>query len=510
MQDHAAIARARIGRFMGIHKRIRSPWYRAAERAAVNREGLETVIAPPPQVFVSYASQDEARALAITRLLEESGVTVWFAPERILAGEYFGERIVHAIKHSRVLMLMCSPHSMGSDNVQREVDLTWRFHRRYLPVWISPQIEVPDRMLYALVSCQWIDAHSQPTEQWLPKLLRSLRAMGVEATNPARQPGEAGLLAEQIQTLSPAAPSIEPECVTTRAGRIKLKLMPAGEFMMGSDDTDPDARDDEVVIKDGKKQKHRVRITRPFYLGVTEVTRGQFRAFVDDAAYKTEAEKDGQGGYGWDEGTMKFREDPKFTWLNPGFEQTDGHPVVNVSWNDAAAFCEWLKSKEGQAFRLPTEAEWEYACRAGTTTRYASGDDPETLALVGNVADATAKDKHPAWSTILAKDGSVYTAPVGRFHANAFGLYDMHGNVWEWCLDFYDAEFYQASAVEDPVCSARATGRVYRGGIWGRFPAAALGVSVPRLCRSAKRGGSAPGNLFCFMGFRVARGESSR
>jgi hypothetical protein len=219
----------------------------------MNRERVEIGLASPPEVFLSYASQDEARALAITRLLEESGVTVWFAPERILAGEYFGERIVHAIKHSRVLMLMCSPHSLGSDNVQREVDLTWRFHRRYLPVWISPQIDVPDRVLYALVSCQWIDAHFQPTEQWLPKLLKSLRAMGVEATNPARQPGAAGLLAEQIQALSPVDPAIEPEYVTTRARRIKLKLIPAGEFMMGSDDTDPDAGSDEVVIKDGKK-----------------------------------------------------------------------------------------------------------------------------------------------------------------------------------------------------------------------------------------------------------------
>ena len=193
--------------------------------------------------------------------------------------------------------------------------------------------------------------------------------------------------------------------------------------------SDPDAEDDEVVVKDGKKQKHRVRITRPFYLGVTEVTRGQFRAFVDETGYKTEAEKDGKGGYGWDEEKKEFRQDAKFTWLNAGFEQTDEHPVVNVSWNDAVAFCEWLKSKEGQAYRLPTEAEWEYACRAGTTTRYFSGDDPETLATVGNVADGTAKAKYPAGLRIAASDGYVYTAPVARFQANAFSLYDTHGNV---------------------------------------------------------------------------------
>ncbi len=108
--------------------------------------------------------------------------------------------------------------------------------------------------------------------------------------------------------------------------------------------------------------------------------------------------------------------------------------MVNVSWNDAVAFCKWLSKKEGNTYRLPTEAEWEYACRAGTTTRYYSGDDPETLAKVGNVADATAKAKFPDWKyTIKASDGYVFTSPVGSFQPNAFGLYDMHGNAWQWC-----------------------------------------------------------------------------
>ena len=99
--------------------------------------------------------------------------------------------------------------------------------------------------------------------------------------------------------------------------------------------------------------------------------------------------------------------------------------MVYLSWNDAAAFCKWLSKKEGKTYRLPTEAEWEYACRAGTTTRYYSGDDPETLAKVGNVADATAKAKFPDWKyTIKASDGYVFTAPEGKFKPNAFGLFD--------------------------------------------------------------------------------------
>ena len=121
---------------------------------------------------------------------------------------------------------------------------------------------------------------------------------------------------------------------------------------------------------------------------------------------------------GWNPDTKKFGFNEKYSWRNAGFEQTDEHPVVNVSWNDAVAFCKWLSRKEGKTYRLPTEAEWEYACRAGTTTRYYSGDDPETLAKVGNVADATSKAKFPDWKyTIKASDGYVFTSPVGSVQA---------------------------------------------------------------------------------------------
>src|SRR5208282_6828768 len=122
---------------------------------------------------------------------------------------------------------------------------------------------------------------------------------------------------------------------------MEFTLIKAGEFQMGSPDTDKDAADDE-------KPQHRVRITRPFYLGVHEVTRGQFRRFVDDSGYQTEAEKDGKGGYGRNEEAKKFEQNPRYTWLNPGFEQTDLHPVVIVSWNDAVAFAKWLSQKEGK------------------------------------------------------------------------------------------------------------------------------------------------------------------
>ena len=137
-----------------------------------------------------------------------------------------------------------------------------------------------------------------------------------------------------------------------------------------------------------------------------------------------------------------------------------------MSWNDAVAFAGWLSRTEGKTYRLPTEAEWEYACRAGTSTRYSSGDDPEGLAKVANIADGTAREKYPDWSGIAARDGHIYTAPVGQFRPNRFGLYDMHGNVWEWCADEFQGLPFDASPAADPAGLPEAPARVVRGGSW--------------------------------------------
>ncbi len=152
------------------------------------------------------------------------------------------------------------------------------------------------------------------------------------------------------------------------------------------------------------------------------------------------------------------------------FEQTDEHPVVNVSWNDAVAFCEWLSQKEGELYRLPTEAEWEYACRAGTTTQFYGGDNPELLSELGNVIDGTFNAKFPGWTLNSANDGYVYTAPVGQFVPNQFGLYDMHGNVWERCSDWCGN--YSAAPLVDPEGPPNKM-PVSRGGSWANAPVAA-------------------------------------
>jgi formylglycine-generating enzyme required for sulfatase activity len=281
-------------------------------------------------------------------------------------------------------------------------------------------------------------------------------------------------------------------------------LIQAGEFMMGNSHTVEEEieafKPYGIELKgdyfQDERPRHLVRITKPFYLAQCPVTVGHFRRFVQDTGYKTDAEKgENKGAIGWDPAGRKFDFKPEYYWRNVGFNQTSEHPAVCVSWNDAVAFCEWLGRKEGKAYRLPTEAEWEYACRAGTTTRYWSGDDPESLAKVANVADGTAKKKFPWWKTIRAKDGHVFTSPVGQFRPNPFGLYDVHGNVWEWCADWYGEEYYAISPVDDPAGPDSGSSRVFRGGSC---------VDRPSGHRSASRDWGSPGDRSAYAGFRVA------
>jgi len=207
---------------------------------------------------------------------------------------------------------------------------------------------------------------------------------------------------------------------------------------------------------------HKVRITKSFYFGQHEVTIAQFRAFVD-SGYKPESIADGTGGYGYDpkrkvlsdKGEAFAGRDPKYSWRNPGFKQTDDHPVTNVTWNDAQAMCKWLSRKEGKKYRLPTEAEWEYACRAGSKTRFSFGDADADLGAY-------------AWYTANSADrttGVKSTHPAGLKKPNAWGLYDMHGNVWEWCSDWYAAD-YGPESQTDPAGPAKGAIRVLRGGSW--------------------------------------------
>ncbi|MGB2823714.1 MAG: SUMF1/EgtB/PvdO family nonheme iron enzyme, partial [Phycisphaerae bacterium] len=190
------------------------------------------------------------------------------------------------------------------------------------------------------------------------------------------------------------------------------------------------------------------------------------------------------------------------SWRNVGFDQTDDHPVICVSWTDAAEFCKWLGGKAGRTVRLPTEAQWEYACRAGSTTAWSWGDDPDAGKGHCNAADRTGKAKFRSWGIFKWEDGWVFTAPVGKYKPNAFGLHDMHGNVWEWCRDWYRKDYSTAGKLDTKGPYSGAL-RVVRGGSW---------LSPPDRCRSAFRTASDPMGSYCdfIIGFRVVADTAPR
>jgi formylglycine-generating enzyme required for sulfatase activity len=217
---------------------------------------------------------------------------------------------------------------------------------------------------------------------------------------------------------------------------MQFALIPAGEFQMGS----ANGANDERPVRT-------VRISKPFYLGIYEVTQGQWEAVMGN---------------------------------NPSqFKGDASRPVERVSWEEVQQFIDKLNAREGGTkYRLPTEAEWEYAARAGSTTAYSFGDDSSQLGKY-------------AW---FEGNAGNTTHPVGKLQPNAWGLYDMHGNVWEWVQDWYGK--YAAEPVTDPQGPASGSDRVIRGGGWGH---------VAGFCRSAYRLHGAPGGRSDSLGFRLLR-----
>jgi sulfatase modifying factor 1 len=224
--------------------------------------------------------------------------------------------------------------------------------------------------------------------------------------------------------------------------------IPSGTFMMGSPQTEKDRQDDE--------QQHKVRITKPFYMQTTEVTQGQWKALMDTEPWK------GRGDV----------------------KEGANYPATWISRDNAVAYCEKLSEKERKRYRLPTEAEWEYACRARTETRWSFGNDENEL---GDYA---------WWLKNAIDQGEKYAHQVGLKKPNAFGLYDMHGNVWEWCQDYYGEDYYKQSTEKDPRGQPQGSLRVLRGGSWGGSASDA---------RSAFRGRNEAGSHNLYDGFRLVR-----
>lgn len=298
------------------------------------------------------------------------------------------------------------------------------------------------------------------------------------------------LLGERVE--QPVAKASEP-AVAAKPARLEPRItnsigmsfvyIKPGIFMMGSPASETGRNNDET--------RHPVTLTKGFYMGETEVTVGQWRAFVRDSGYNAEAET-GEGTYTWIEG--KWEKKVGIYWDNPGFAQSENHPVTCISWNDAQAFIRWINGKEGVEYRLPTEAEWEYAARAGTQTARFWGDDPDQACSYANVTDLTEWGGRKWDNPHNCRDGHWFTAPVGSFRPNYWGLYDMIGNVWEWCQDWKGD--YPTGSVTDPIELYSGSGRVDRGGGWD---------SIVRGCRSANRSNDIPDSRINDLGFRLVR-----
>ena len=328
---------------------------------------------------------------------------------------------------------------------------------------------------------------------------------------------ETAVLARAVGGMFPVRPLIGPERQVGQRfrdcpGCPEMVVVPAGSYEMGSPMSEVGRQENEGPV-------HRVTIAQPFAVGVYEVTRGEFRRFVEATGYSA-----GNSCGTFENGKESRR--PDRHWRNPGFPQTDQHPVVCVSWKDAQAYVQWLSKETGRAYRLLSEAEWEYVARAGTGTarywgqgwsdqcRYANGWDKalmrrdasfkrytERLLKVLESEFAVFPDLREAWfSPVDCDDGYAWTSPVGVYGANEFGLHDVLGNVWEAVQDCWNDSYVSAlyvstlsygEAWEIGNCSRR----VLRGGSW---------VYGPGFLRSALRG-SYDYPRSNIVGFRVAQ-----
>lgn len=301
---------------------------------------------------------------------------------------------------------------------------------------------------------------------WL-ELRKSSNDLGAFFTNPDQPDSvhymqiEAGPLVTPTPTPASGAPTGATESIELATGVVlDLVQIPAGTYSRGASPNDLDARPNE-------SPSHTVNITQPFFISRTEITNGMYRLFKPNHRSA---------------GTDRVELD------------ADNLPVVQVSWNDANEFCEWLSRETGLEFSLPTEAEWEYACRAGTTTRRYYGDDPDNVegCQMMNAADiSTATDFN--FPTIFpCDDGFRGPAPVGSFPPNSYGIHDLLGNVWEWCDDWFVT--YTDSPQIDPTGPQTGFSKIIRGGSWQEGP-----VWV----RSSIRTTFAPDQAYEALGFRV-------
>jgi formylglycine-generating enzyme required for sulfatase activity len=417
------------------------------------------------RIFLAHAREDKLRVRALYDDLKARGFDPWLDAVDLMPGQIWKSEIPKAIRQAEIFLACLSMRSVEKRGyVHREFRLALSaFGERppgsiyLIPVRLDdcemPDLEIPDQGM-SFQDIQWVDLWE---EGGLDRLVNAIdHALGAGESQP--------------KVVTVLRDVNEPWCP-------ELVVIPPGNFMMGS--TEPERR---WAIQQGaqrewvdwEKPQHGVAIAAPFAIGKYQVSRGQFAMFVEATGH------DMSGG-AWVYIGSTWKQNALVDWCSPGFEQTDQHPVVCVSWQDAQAYIRWLSKKTGQPYRLLSEAEWEYAARAGTATRYWWGDNPPTLEQA-NFGKNVGK-----------------TREVGSYPANPWGLYDMNGNIWEWVEDCWH-ESYEGAPSDGSAWLEKDGGdcsrRVLRGGSWG---------SGPGILRSAIRDWGYSGIRSYDDGFRVAR-----
>ena len=279
-----------------------------------------------------------------------------------------------------------------------------------------------------------------------------------------------------LSTHVPAAGSVIRDCPTCPL----MIVLPAGHFTQGADSVDPD-------LQPFEQPPHAVVIGYPLAMGKNEVTVGEFREFAD----ATQREMSGCNIYDRD-----WHYEPTANWQAPGFTQRAEHPVACTSWMDALAYAKWLSEKTGQTYRLPSAAEWEYAARAGTELTQSWAANAAAACADANVADQTAAQRFPGWVTFPCNDGYINTAPVGSFKANAFGVNDLLGNVFEWVEDCWHLDYTGAPGDGSARLDGDCREHELRGGSW---------FSSPRFVNAAYRNRFDADYRSSAVGFRLVR-----
>ena len=397
-------------------------------------------------VFISYSKKHAGLTKDLAHDLQAEGYSTWWDTS-LLPGDEFPDEIKRQLEAAKAVIVIWTESSVSSKWVRAET--AFADARRKLITVRNAGLDIDE------IPLPFNTRHTElVTER--AKIFAALARQGIVPSNNKPAPG------------GNAAPQPNPglfsrwlggQAEPTREGGLKFSesfrdfdaapemvIVPAGEFWMGSKDGEGSGKE---------RPRHKVTIANPFAVGKYPVTFAEWDAALAAGGVKHKPKTD------WGRGRQ---------------------PVMRVSWDDAQAYVEWLSARSGQPYRLLSEAEWEYCCRAGSTTAYSFGD---------NITKQQAQFSQGNWNS------GGKTAEVGSFPANAFGLHDMHGNVWEWCQDCWNGNYVNAPTDGSVWTTGDCSRRVLRGGSWS---------DGPRTLRAARRSGCPASGRFIHGGFRLARG----